>query len=1356
MNFFSKKPNIRNTKSEVIHKSNNNSASIDNVSCNIVNEHNANSNNEGENDTNNINFLPEDSNGFANSNYDIDKRSEIYHCNKVYDAQYSMHMNKIQNGVRSTRNYTSSHRICSPRSQSINLFAPKVNRTSTISRNFDDKLSQISFYTNKKKHMDRISILESNDSFKTQGNSPIVEQSLELLKHLVNQENREHYMSSHETDNKNKLMLKLIDQTKKNEEKTNFLPTEYSSNKSYDNYQKRFEMLHFKFIRLKNDYSHLSNENVILKKQLRNIKDNYHMLNPKSATVSFPRGSIREDMLRSNDIGKSSDTTNINNEINMKQQQGEGTMLNKGTNINKVIQSIDNLVAKTKLVDCEVQTDCTLASHTPNSLDHTTGGDGNSILNVNRNNLNSNVVDEEYLNRIREQIRNEVTLEITNKLEKKYKDELHLLRQGVANNNKIKQSDSENISIDKIFNKTRAKLDEEINKTINSYKNNIFVHFKELVNLSKEGSKNSIEMNYNEEGNTNKRTDIGVNNFSSLSYNEKINECMSLLEKVIKMKKNIKKENVKKNIDSSSLINVLNNINTDINDIDDMIYNLSANIARSHISDDGESYPEELDILEKPVTANNYFELEEVPSCNNLDNAVDTVNAADTVAATDTSNENEMMGEPIIITNDKGEISRKNKKKFVDHNNDPITIHNDGAIPNFKEQDDNLENHPNRGNMHMENRKTDDKIDVMGNISQWIVHNEEKLTRNEDEYSSVVSNKNMNTHLPTNGHVLIGSRTINGKNIDMDRGVSNGPYNNMDSSISNGTYNNMDKGMNRTNVNQFTAGVGKCDKNHAIVEERKSQDSLDITSDNVARIMEGNVNNEKVHDKREKFINFVSKDNAVQVNSREELSKEEGKEIIHTEQVINENKDNIENENGKKKSKWKSIFSSKKTKKKNLSDNFGNDTELWSKNENNENNENNEKNNKNNTNGEKFYNIMNMNTSSNNVQIEKGEIDVLNNDVNNLENFKTQNEYLNGISNNPNPHYQEFIYSSKDHNIEKVHSNAYNLSNGGIEFYREERNETMNNGLQNFCNKNDFNNNRNDGNNSNTTTNYFIDGEKCNHNGINAYDGSRRTQINPFNYENNNNPVVSNNYNVSNADNLHMYKRNSGSKNLSNYNDRENNSINCSIYSYNPNVNSKKGFVITDEEGTEKESPYTVKSNSIKMMNNNEQVGPNNNFPFMENNKKDFVKLERTYQNNEIEKCFNFYKNDVHNRKINNGMNTVEELNNQYNFFYSLNDSNGPKEKYNPCDQSNNMTCLNKYNNEYQFDDSSEKNRPNYYSKTANIKRVNSSAVNTSKNHTTDLTQNGQVKLSTKSEVHYNSIKVQKNKTKKNLEDLFA
>ncbi|SCO75302.1 conserved Plasmodium protein, unknown function [Plasmodium vivax] len=1403
MNFFSSKPNIRSTKSEVIHKANNNSAGGNSAGGNSAGGNNVGGNNVGgnsvggnsvggnsvggnhvggnqvgshqlgshqlgshqvgshqlsshnvgpngkmQNDAGSGNFLLEDSNGFAYSNCDADKRSEIHYSNKAYDPQYSMYMNKMANGVRSTRNHTSSHRICSPRSQSINLFAPKVNRTSNISRNFDDRLSYISFYTNSKNNLSKTSILESNDSFKTQANSQIVEQSLDLLKHLVNQENREQYLSAQEKDKKNKLILKLIDQAKRNDEKAEVSQTDCASNNSIDNYQKRMDMLHLKFMKLKNEYSQLNNENVILKKQIKNIKDNYHMINPKSATVSFPRGPMQEEALRSNDSGNSSNISNVsnvsnvsnirnvNNEQKMRQQQGGRLMLNKTTSISSIQLPVIPPVSKKKLVDCQVQTECTLASPLPDRPDDTKVGGSHSSFNVNGNNSNSNLLNDNHLSKLREQIRKEVTQEVTNKLEQKYKDELLTLRQTIANNKMNNQNIAEGISIDNLLSNTKHKLDEQISETINMYKNNLFDHFKELINAASEGGKNTVQMDCKGDGSPNEKVNIGVDNFASLSVNDKINECISLFESITKEKMSSRKIKEKGLANSTNIISALNNINTDINDIDNMIDNLHANIGRTHFSDDAESCPGELDLLGKATSVSDDLEVEEEASRRSLS------------AAHEIGGEGELKGE-VTTGRDKARRAPKRRDKIGDNIDGPASVRSDGPAsvrsdgpvsvrsdgpasvrsdgPVSVRSDGPASVHSNggtstrkgrnsaegdpshRSNFHLDSPPSDGKIDVMGSMTMEINPFLEETAEGGEERSSEVKMKNANIIM----HHSEGDPS-SGNHIGVHYVHSDVPVDHHAGGEANGH-----------NVMHTVEGMA---------EQR--------------------FNNEEMLDGEQTSHNLAPNDNNTYDHPEGDFPKGKDDEGIPAQSPDDKNKDSVDTEKEKKKSKWRNIFSSKKTKKKNLSDNFGNDTELWSKNENDE------KDVKENPNEENLYNSVSgpnaNNTLSNNVQIEEGEIDVITNGANGCKQIEGYDDAHKFVSSGY-PADQPFMHPSGGGNGEKAPKSALNVNKGDEEFHQDVANGMMNNTLA----VNGANHHYGGGTPPHSSNDNHFDGqEKFNQHEANPFDGSTsRAQMNPFNHENGENLETINAYNASNRNNPYMHQSNNETRNGPNFHAKGDYAVNCSVYSYNPAANNKTGFPSPSEERYEEKPFYGDENNSINIMNSKEEVYRNDNFLFIENNNNNnaFAKPAGAYQNSQTANFANFYHNDVDGNKVNSGLNHADRVNNQYDFFYNLSEANGAGQQYNPWGHPNSQTaCINSYNVEGQFGETTERSPPNYYSKTVNIKRVNSSAINMTKNSTCDLSQSDQVKLSTKSEVHYNSFKAQKNKTKKNLEDLFA
>ncbi|ANQ09699.1 Uncharacterized protein PCOAH_00039460 [Plasmodium coatneyi] len=1324
MNFFSSKPNIRSTKSEVIHKANNNNVSGNNVSGNDVSgnhvsgshhmgSHHISSHNVGHNgkmpiDPGSGNFPLEDSNGFPYSNYDADKMSEIHYSNKAYDPQYSMYMNKVTNEVRSTRNHTSSHRIYSPRSQSINLFAPKVNRTSNISRNFDDRLSYISYYTNNKKKLNKTSILESHDSFKTQGNSQIVEQSLDLLKHLVNQENREQYLSAQENEKKNKLILKLIDQAKRNDERAHMSQTECASNNSMDNYQKRMDMLHLKFMKLKNEYSQLNNENVILKKQIRNIKDNYHMINPKSATVSFPRGSIQEEVPRSNDSWNSSNVSNIghvNSEQRMRQQQGERAMLNKTTSINSVYPPVIPPFEKKKLVDCQVQTECTLTSPIPDSPDDTKVAGSHSTVNFSGNNLNSAMLNDNYLSKLREQIRDEVIEEITNKLEQKYKDELLTLRQSVENNKMNNQNFVEENSFDSLLNNTKHKLDEQIKETINKYKNGLFDHFKELINEASEGGENTIQMDYHGDGSASEKVNIGVDNFASLSLNDKINECISLLESITQKKINdrkIKEKGFDNN--SSNIISALNDINTDISDIDHMIDNLHANIGQTHFTDDGESFPGELDIFGKATSLSDDLELEEKASPRSLSGALQS------------GGEGELQEE---VTTSRGKATKSPKRgdKIGDNIDGPMSVPSDSGTSNRKGTNS-IEGYPShRSNFHVESSPPDGKIDVMGNVTMEINPFLEETAEGGEEPLIDLGGKNVNMIMHHSEGDMQG-----GNNIDVHPDV---------------------------HYDVSTDHNAGGEANGHFIQAPQGVYNSRYTVEGMA---EQSFNNEQMFDSEGSPHNLTPNDSNPYDSPKGDFPKGKDNEAIPTQLHDDKNKDSVDTEKEKKKSKWKNIFSSKKTKKKNLSDNFGDDTELWSKNENEE------KNVKSNLNEENFYHSTNgtkeNNTLPNNVQIEEGEIDVITNGVNDAKQIEIQSD-LHNFASIGYPADQPFMHRSEDGNGQMVPKNACNVNKGEEEFHHDNASGMMIDALPVNRSSHHY------GEFSTphiSNDNHFDGKEKFNHPEMNLHDGNtNRAQMNPFNHQNDENAETSNTYSASNGNNLYMYQSNNETKSGPNYNAKGDNEVNYSVYSYNPAANDKTGFPSPSEERHEEKPFYSEQNNSTKILNNNEEGYRNDNFLFIENNNNAFAKQTANYQNSQNENFVNFYHNDVDASNGNNGLNGADKVNNQYDFFYNLSEPNGASHQYPPWGYQNSKTaCISSYNGEGHFGETAERSPPNHYSKTVNIKRVNSSAINMTKNSTTDLSQNGQVKLSTKSEVHYSSFKEQKNKTKKNLEDLFA
>ncbi|SBS88232.1 conserved Plasmodium protein, unknown function [Plasmodium ovale curtisi] len=1320
MNFLSSKHNVRSTKSEVIQKINNRSNINNDNSSNIIADSKG-----AEYDTgSNSNCVPEEN--IPGANYDIDKRSEIHYCNKAYDPHY-MYMNKISNNVRPTRNHTSTHRISSPRAHSINLFAPKAARTSTISRNFDDKLSYASFYTKEKKNLEKISTPDSNDSFKTQANSQIVEQSIELLKHLIHQENRERHLSIKENYKKNKLLFKLADEVMKYDDRQEYVPPEYNSNKLYngnyqssnthstnlhsnsDNslelYKKKMDMLNLKYLKLKNEFSHLNNENVVLKKHLKNMKDNYYDENPKSATVSFSRGIIKEKITLRNDSNNS-----IENEEKLKQNQMEDIKLNKQVSNNSVSSHVYPFVRKT-LVDNQVQTEYPMIHPSLNSTDHTISSEGVKLSNnENVKNLTANGIDENYIRRIREQIRKEVTQEITDKLEKKYKDELLKLRKGltydVSNANRM-----EDFSLDNLFNNCQNELDEQIRDTINSYKNNLYNNFKEFLHIYKGNEYKPGEKYTNEQFDITKiQTEI-EDPFYLHSMSEKINECLITFESMNNKKKdNIKEEDEKRINDNNSLITALNNINIDINNIENMIYSVNANICQVKLLDDAVSFPGEMNALStlssKCVQTDEEEEEEEEEGVRNLRNLENLEHIA--------NNSVEGVEECIQL---------KNSENVLDANENSIEF---GKLP------------------------PDDSIDiVMINPTKETSH-EAQYNEKCEKFSCSMTGENVNINIGGNLNSVMAIGINNGTQDEAQEGMRHekGGEENSD------RIHDMDRSFSQAWLDQ---------NRHTSMQNEN--DSIDITDHNCSKSgME-----QKKTKSTSSLSSYYNGDGSSNKYSTE-LSK---KECLPS-QIIDKSIGSKENEKEKKKSKWRSIFSSKKEKKKNLSDNFGNDAELWSKGENGAICENSqsrghdESSNKDHAsrNGEQYSSF--INTSSNNMKIEKGELDVMTSCVNNQDELENYNDSGDSF-NNPIRGYHSNANISQEKKRESVQSNVYgNRQSEDLYIYNTNAvgdPSYKDHGMNNYNYPKEFESNGHEVNG------YYKANGNLGHVYANQYNNNNvldyGSSLDLNKRHNNRNDHISNspynaNGNVDIYTNADMYTsgdiNTSGDTNTNAYKEEHGNigrtekiPMNCSVYSYNTTPGNKENAYSVDEEHKyEQEQFYTKQKNSTNTMNFNEQNYPNDHLLFKkrsdENNYGDeFAKIADTQQNRENENFFSFYNNGINNEKVNNGVKCVNEINNQYNLFYNMNGQN----------EENNNFYVNEYNN-HHFGDASEKFSQNCYSKTSNIKRVNSSAINVNKNHTTDLFQNNKIKLSTKSEVHYNSHKSQKNKAKKNLEDLFA
>ncbi|SBT80745.1 conserved Plasmodium protein, unknown function [Plasmodium malariae] len=799
----------------------------------------------------------------------------------------------------------------------------------------------------------------------------------------------------------------------------------------------------------------------------------------------------------------------------------------------------------------------------------------------------------------------------------------------------------------------------------------------------------------------------------------------------------------------NNVINALNNINTCMNEIDDMINNLNANIGKNSILDDEESYPGDISILKRTSSKSEDDEGEEMTSCRSLANTIE-------------SSEVEEIEEDII---EEHRVEMEHRKR------------NDKAY---------------NSNIQCRILSCEDKIDTMSNKSLKSNHSEVHNRKYHGDNLNIITSNNV--------HIIHENFTSDVVTKDMHADINDGINNLINNDLYNDLDNNPNDNINHAGFHQGTSINMKNTNNGTAIAEQNCDKNI--------------TNKENI-----RCNNTEERDKNVNQNAIETSTKQDDKESSITTST-DKNKGNVQNEKEKKKGKWRNIFSSKKMKKKNFVDNFGDDAELWSKSEKCESGQNGEtgpncENYKSNSSSKKgdenFYNT--INTSSNNMHIERGELDVITNPINSEDVSNAYNR-LGNVSNNSYCVEQKLLHTtSSDEKRECFQTNAYNISQGmylshgnpnvvGDELCKDQHNKEnhMNISMNVNINSASINNNLNTFENYDFNMNNYHSGGGMNNLDVkNRYNSSKIDGNNIF--SSSNNLDVSNSYNATRGINNRSSNNNSNgninynsnssyiyeSNNMYNNNAHNNNegmgrnSINCSVYSYNPSNNNKKCFIPIDEHINDQENFLIKKKNSQKMFNyNNEGNNLNNNFIYMEQNENDMLMETAHIQfNNEKENCLNFRNNEInngkgndynnnnyddhnynnnnysnhvssnYNYKVDNTMKFADEADNQYNLFYNMNNQNE--------DTNNNIVYLKNYDHVQQFNDASQSNCSNYNNKTANIKRVNSSATNTNKNVTTsNLSHNNKLKLSTKSEVHYNSYKSQKNKTKKNLEDLFA
>ncbi|CRH02476.1 conserved Plasmodium protein, unknown function [Plasmodium relictum] len=1263
MNSFSSKTNIRSTKSEVIKKPRDNLIE-----------------NEKENNFSNSSYLLQKKN--LNINCDLGK-SELNNCNNTYNGQF-LYSNQNYNDASSTRNIYNKIKL--PRSQSINISPPISIKTSNLYRNNDDKLSCASFYTSKKKNLEKFSIPESTDSFKTQANSQIVEQSIELLKHLINQDKDD---ISQENDTKDKLLFKLVDRMKKYDNKSEHTQEEYKH--SLDLYKKKIDMLNLKFLKLRNENNHLNNENIILKTQLKNIKGSYNSINHNIGNISNSRERIKKEVLE-----------NKNQE--MKPDEIEEMISNKSANNNSQVTT--SHYSKKKLVDNEVQTESYLANHS-NSLD---AYRGTSFITNKENILNENLLDGNNINKIREQIKKEVTEEITNKLEKKYKEELLKMRKSPSFGS---ISDTEESSLDSIFNKFRNQLDEQINETINNYKNNFIDNFKDLLNITKGKENNAHELDKDGEINKNEI------NFSIDSTNDKINDCINVIEKITKIKKDKKKKEEKIINDRKNLIQVLNNVNKDINNIDDMIYNINANIYQNNFFNFEENYPEELSIINKNISESDDEE-DEIKSHKSFTN----------------------------IINNNDEYTNENKNNInsnIDfYQNDELKYNKANYITNRERKLDNS----------LTNYKIESVID--GTVNDNYIQ-ENNIKSDEKCYDNVI-NKNIN-----NNDYFITPQ----KSLDENKG-----------NIIDNTYKKIeDYNKNKIHNNKKTKGVSSSlsDNNLNINNNKKKKNSNESLNGNLTKSIENvenvidrtknklknNISDKKLKKKNlsDNFSNNIElwkkndndnlNENEVDfynmINSPSSVRIEKSNMNVITNNISNENKNNYINFNPNIVSNENNVYGV------NQSAHIPKDDKMEEFQPNAYNNDGNN-------------HIFNVNVDGLSYQLNKNSLNNanINNNINNCNNICSKdynfNNYYNDKDNMKceNSEYDNGNYYNNETRNIVDDNNCNAVDNSDLYNYNLTNDHNLCNFENNVCNKNTEKNlvncsiysyhpllNKKD---NVHYTNKNNEKKKSEHE--NPYMKAMNEQIHPNNNsrfrENDDIKKKGKSFNNEKENNVkYPFKKFESTEELIHFDDTQ---INDSLKQKEKNQN------ITNKE-TNNSFTYDNDNN-----NNNNNINTTHEISKLKRNDKnydDIDYLNKIVENNNNECNLNNFELDE-NVRLNNYKNygflkkkdsynsrEDETTNNKYNLFYDFNNEN------------NKNDYIKEYSN-LQIDDSSNNILSNYYNKNSNLRRVNSTTINTNKNNTNDVCQKNKIKLNTRSEVHYNLSKSQKTKTKKNLEDLFS
>lgn len=425
----------------------------------------------------------------------------------------------------------------------------------------DDKMSYSSYYTNTRKNPGNLSLPESNDSFRTQPNSQIVEQSIELLKHFLNKDKEEEI----DENEKNQLLLQFINKVKRFDEKSDIFQEEYKD--SLNEYKKKLDVMNLKFLKLKNENVNLCNENSILKSQMKTLKLTIHKINQQNINIRARNTESVFDMMNSGPDETAHSVIGGEGRTNRK------AISNHANYHSSYIMDSSRSGTQAKFPTERILKGEHSSIHCERNFAREQEGD---LMNT------GSLGNANYMKQLREdvkkEIRNEVIEEVRQELEDKYKKEIENLKQQQM----IQQNNMKNVQGEMLLslssletNKIKQELENQVNNIINKYKEELIENVKKVC--------------INEEDNTAKDNNV---NKTIQTINDKMKDCLLVYKDIVKIqeKRKTKEDNLLK--ENVLIKNQLQVLQENAKAVDNMMQNLNAEINENEIMDYGEQIPD--------------------------------------------------------------------------------------------------------------------------------------------------------------------------------------------------------------------------------------------------------------------------------------------------------------------------------------------------------------------------------------------------------------------------------------------------------------------------------------------------------------------------------------------------------------------------------------------------------------------------------------------------------------------------------------------------------------------------------------------------------------------------------------------